>query len=442
MEKKNKLKLIVWGTIAIIVGLVFSFYHLVIPKLWGVKPYSPLSLNQLSPSVAVDEAIFYASKAREIIDGNFWLSDLMVAEYKQSSPIFMGEMIPSSLIALLSIFGGGIDNGFIIADFLFPALGFLIIGWFLYLLTNSHKWSMIGALLTMFFYHYLSSIPYFPSIIKLIIISVNLGNYSMMIRSFHPQISLLIFILFLGSLFKRKVKTTGVLLGMLSYSHFFYFSFGVALLGLRLKKNIKILLIGVLVSLPYLINLLVFQQSSLSKEFLEKIYFSPRLNVNQLISLCLGIILSWLIINKKKKQFFSDIFITGLFLALGANLVKFGLDDPVGHWMLRVINPSLVMLGVLVLAERVKVVNGLIATLIIALLVGYQGRVHWQYFKHQAQAYQIESEKVELFNWLNQNTAKNSVVISANLKDNLYLSIFTHNNSFIPTVYISKPRIC
>jgi len=426
-----------WLLVALIVGVIFSFYHLIIPNLWGIKPYSPLSLNTMSPSIEVDEAIFYASKAREIIDGNFRLSDVMIVEYKKSPPLFLGELVPAGLIAILSKLGNGVESGFMIADFFFPALGFLILSWFIYLLTKNQWWAMIGSLLTMFFYHYLKYLPYLPSIIKLAIKALSSGRCSFMIRSFHPQISLPLFLIFLIGVFKKKDWLTGIMLGVLAYSHFFYFSFGLALLGWRLRKNLKSLIIGLLISLPYLISLLVFKQSGLAEEFLEKIYFSPRVSWNQLIGLSLGIGLSFLIKNKANRWFFLNIFITGLVLILGANLFKFGLDDPIGHWMLRVIYPNLIIITVVIIAERIKTINWKVAVLILIGLLSYQFRVHWQYFKYNAQAFYIESDKLELFEWLNQNTPRGSVVVSASLKDNLYLPIFTHNNNFIPRAQIS-----
>jgi len=437
MSKANKLNFSWWIIVALIVGIIFSFYHLTIPNLWGVKSYSPLSLNSLSPSVEVDEAIFYATKTREIFDGHFKLSDLMIAEYKQSPSVFLGELVPASLTAALSKLGKGVEFGFMISDFLFPALGFLSLTWFLYWLTKNQSWAMIGALLTMFFYHYAGYLPYLPSILRLIIKALDAGRISFMVRSFHSQITLPLFVIFLTFLYQQKKRLSGVMLGVLAYSHFFYFSFALALLGLRLKKNLKGLVLGLLIALPYLVSLIQFKQSSLSADFFDKIYYSPKIDKNQVIVLVLGLGLTWLVKNKQKRWFFRDIFITGLGLMVGSALLKFGLDDPIGHWMLRAIYPSLIMLIVVILAERIKKINAVITILIIISLLGYQFRTHWQYFKNAALAFYLEPKKKELFNWLNENTPNGSVVVTNSLKDNLYLQIYTHNNSYIPRAQIS-----
>ncbi len=71
---------IYWIVGSLLVGLVFSFFHLMIP-LWGnfdKSLYSPLVLNQQSPSFVFDETIYYATKTRESLDGHYLINDPLV----------------------------------------------------------------------------------------------------------------------------------------------------------------------------------------------------------------------------------------------------------------------------------------------------------------------------------------------------------------------------
>ena len=65
-------------------------------------------------------------------------------------------------------------------------------------------------------------------------------------------------------------------------------------------------------------------------------------------------------------------------------------------------------------------------------ITGLSGKSPLAVFNRQAQAFQIEPDKVGAFEWINQNINKDSVILTSSLKDNLYLAIFTHANVFIP----------
>jgi len=439
-----------WLVLALLVGLVFGFYHWVIPSLWGIDNYSALSLNQQSPSFAVDETIFYGSKVQEILDGHWQLGDVMIWEYKDKASPFIGEWLVTVIMAGLSEIGGGVNQGFMLADFIWPAIAFLILTSLIYSLTKREDLAAIGALMVMFLANYLSYFPYLPSVARLMYRAIFRGTYSPLIRSFHPQISLSFFVgwmLVLWLMVKTKQGEkywwlVGIGLAGLVYSHFFYWTFALAFLGLyffRYQKRVaKALGLAGVLTLPYWLRLYQFKQSALSEDFLAKVNYQPGLGWKTLGLLILGFLVSLLVVKKKNlSNFWQRFYLTGLILIGVSAMIKLGLDDPIGHWLIRVIYPMTVVLVMVIVAERVKKLPEWLSILLVLILMGYQARVHWQYFKHQARAFQIEPERLELFEWLNHNTEKDSVVITSSLKDNLYLPVYTHNNVFIPRAQLS-----
>ena len=452
-------KVWLFGLAGLIVGGLYSFYHLAIPKLWGVSHYTPLALNTKSPSFAVDETIFYASKTREILDGNWWISDVDIKEYKNTPSPFVGETIPAVLMAFLVKLSGGVGKGFMIADFIFPGVVFFILSLLINQLTSRKYLSMVGALVVMFGYQYFSYFPYLPSIIKLLVKYFQTGAYSHFIRSFHPQISFGLFlgfvIIFFKTLNKHKKKVDiewwlGWFLGLLIYTHVFYWSFAFVWVGVGLvmalvnkdKKRVKrlglSLVIGLLLGLVYWLNLYWFSKLPISQDFILNSWFKTgwRLRDIGLIFIMTG--LTWFLIKEKvTRQFWLSFFVTSLVVMVGSQVIGLGFDDPVGHWLQRVVYPMTGVFGFSLLVNFLKRDYKWLSLGLVLLLLGYQSRVHFMYFKNQAEVFRIEPERLELFEWLNQNTQKDSVVMTAGLKDNLYLPVYTHNNVFIPRSQLS-----
>ncbi|PIR57099.1 MAG: hypothetical protein COU72_02740 [Parcubacteria group bacterium CG10_big_fil_rev_8_21_14_0_10_41_35] len=432
--------------VSLLVGLVFSFYHLTIPRWLNESRYTPLALNQSSPSVAVDETIFYASRAREILDGHWWLNDVGIVEYKNTPSPFVGETVPAVILAGLSRLGGGVDSGFMLADFIFPGMVFILLSLLLRRLTDKPYLSLAGALAVMISYHYLASFPFLPSVLKQIIQVFNLGSYSHLIRSSHPQISLVIFLVWVSAYFKNKnYLWLGGLLGLLTYTHLFYWSFAFAwtVVGLSLAlisrepqraKTLGLsLVIGLALGLLYWLNLCWFYQLPQRPDFILNSWLATGWPFKSIALILLMLGLAKITVkNKILSQFWLSFFSTSLIIVTGSQILGLGFDDPIGHWLLRVIYPLTAVFGFNLLFNYLKRDNRYLALGLTLLLLGYQARLHWQYFKNQAPAFMIESERLELFDWLNKNTAKDSVVITAGLTDNLYLPVYTHNNVFIP----------
>lgn len=378
------------------------------------NPY-PLALNTASPSFVVDETIFYASR-------------------NLSQPqLFFGEIIPTLLLKTL-------NNNFTLADALFPPLTFLALGWLFFTLTKNHYWSIFGSILTIGFFHYLNYFPYLPSVIAKIFASLSAGTYSLLIRTPHPQLTLVFFSVFACLIWlrlSRRLPDWPVSLGLaiLTYSHFFYWTFGLVwLLTLRLFRALPLWLV---LAFPYFINQWQLTQLSVWPEFLAESYYAPPPNFNQISLLVFCLILIQLIKARKLKQFWQSFYLSATVIIAASALLHFGADDPIGHWFTRVIEPLTIVMFITLINQKVRFIRPVWLAMLSLLLLIYLWQTQRIYFNKNRAGFVIEPEKIELFKWLNQNTPDNSIVVTASLVDNLYLPAHTNNQVFIPRSQVS-----
>ena len=439
------------------VSLVFGFYHLILSNRSGGY-YSPLVLNEQAPSFTTDEANAYAPQVKEMLEGNFWSSDFFIYEYKNYPSPFVISFLPTMFMAGLAKLAGGIDKGFILADFSWPVLSWLVLSYFIYKLTKKAYLAPVGSLLVINLGHYLSYFPFLPSVLKKMVDAWSIGAYSHFIRSFHPQISFLMIMIF--CLFLYQIQTDqskkyqpwwlGLSIGALFYTYIYYWTFAVAWILVLIVINylyknklvVNKLLIGLFVGLAMAIPLLnqiwQFQKLAISQSFNQSFEHLPSVSLKAIAILMIMMIVSRLFIkNVKERVFWWTLFLSVIGLFMAIHLFNLKVDDPIGHWMNRVGYPFSLILILIMLIRRVRK-KELILSLGLGLsLLLYQTRVHWRYFENKVSIFQLESERVEVFNWLNHNTAKESVVLTTSLIDNTYLPIYTHNNVFIPFSILS-----
>lgn len=444
-------KLSWWLFLAILVSLVFGFYHLMIPRWLNTDYYSPLVFNDQATSFTVDEANAYAPQVREFFDGNLWQSDSLVWEYKNSPSPFKSNIVPIWIMGGLAKLTGGVKEGFILADFIWPPIVFLSLSYFIYLLTKKFFLAPVGALITMFFFRYFNYLPYGPSIIKSIIDAPVTGSFSVFIRSFHPQVTFSFFIIFCLCLWQNKKPwLVGLSLGLLFYTYVYYWTFALGWLSLMiawaflakqfswLKKLLLALIIALILAGPYFWELWQFQQLAISQAFGASYRFLPQIGIKAMITVVIMLGVSRLTIKDKyEAMFWQSLYLTGVILVAMVYWLNLSVDDPFGHWLDRAIYPlSTILLSVLTM-RKLKKDYKVIGICLSLILLAYQGRSHWVYFKNSAEIFQLEPERQEVFNWLNNHTPKDSVVITTSLTDNLYLPVYTHNNLFAPFSYLT-----
>jgi len=368
---------------AIIVSLVSGFYNFFIQ--------TPLTLNPNSPSFAVYETFFYAPKV--------------------TNPFHQpGELVPAGLMWLLAKLTGSVVNAFIAADFIFPSVTFLA----LFLLTRS----ILISLSVLVFYHYLTYFPYLPSVIRLFFHYFQSGSYWPLIRGFHPQISLGLWFIFMR-------RPNWLTLTLLTYTDFFFWTMG--FIWLVFRHYFRPLIYWLVLTLPYWINIISLLPAA---DYWQRNYYFVLPTVNQFLVLTFGLNLAlW---QKRWRGFYMGVIV----LVAAASIFKFGPDDPIGHWFLRVVNPMTALLLFTVLFKYLKWPKLLRLALITGLLL-FQFRLHWQYFHHNAAAFTIEPERVQAFTWLKQNTLTGSIV-AADMKNSLYLPTYTHNQPYLKQAQLSQ----
>lgn len=457
-QKRNKLKLIgFYGLVILLVGLVFSSYNWQLKKINGDQ-YSALAINQEASPLLMDETIAYGSKTQEVLNSHIKLSDMFIAEYKNTPSPLLGEVVPASIMAGMVKLAGGMSQGFVLADMVWPGICFLSLSYLIFLMTKKPYLSAVGSLGAMFFGHYLSAIPYLPSVLKQIVGAMKVGAYSQFLRSFHPQITMPLFILVLINLWqilkskKANYKLVGLLavsVGLLFYSYLFFWIFSLAFTGMfslwslvkKEKQKFKSLFLGglggFLIGLVYLINMWQFYQTELSLAFNTNFNFQAAGGLKYLLILSVMLVMSGFVKKKNLKTFWQVFYSSGIALVIIVELLNFNVDNMLGHLMLRVFYPMIIIFTWVIMIGFIKKDKKMLALLLSLGLLVYQFVVHYQYFKNNAEMFKLEPARKQVFEWLNQNTSIDSVVLTDSLVDNLYLTVMTHNNVFVPHSYLS-----
>jgi len=456
-----------WGLIVICIGILFSFQNWFVPNLYKEKYYSPLALPDRAKSEAFDPTIYYGSKTREFMDGHWTINDPFIWEYKNKpSPFNLGEMVPTAIMATLAKLVGGIDKAFILSCFIFPPVSFLLISFLIYLATRKPWLSACGSLITIFFFLYLKYYPFLPSIINLIIKAPIHGYLSPLSGIFHPQITfpfflattIFIWLIIMKSSYLKKIRWLflGISLAILTYSYIFFWIYALAwiilLIGwLWIKKEkvinlelIKALITFILLSLPYFFAVYKFYQSGLLNSFIKiasfssgKYFLSPE-DIKWILYSLIFIFLSFCLNkNKQKRLFWVSFFATFIGLILAVKVLGVENAEIRGHWLIRIIWPFTFIILLSSFIERVKIDFKYLALILSIILLSYQFIAHYQFYKNNYWMFLIEPERIELFNWFNSHTEKDSVVITASLRDNLYIPVYTHNNVLVPRAFLS-----
>jgi hypothetical protein len=196
-----------------------------------------------------------------------------LAEY-ENVHTYITPFLSHLAMGTLAKLSGSIERAFVIADFLFPALIFLLFYLLAFEITQKKTLSIFSSTLFIFLPKLLLNIPPIFKYLQSYIITLALKTDTLYFSRFEdPQLTvplyLLAFYLCLRSL-KRKEKYTpiigGVIYGLLFYSYFYYwiyFSLGLGIMLIifliqkqyDLAKKIGLFFsTGILVSLPHWLN--------------------------------------------------------------------------------------------------------------------------------------------------------------------------------------------
>lgn len=440
--------------------LIFGLPHILIPRFLNGLAYAPLSLNSEIPFYTVDETFAYATKVQRSLKEGFFLKDVQIIENGSLPNLFITESFSSYLMAVISKIFGSVSNGFIAADFLFPAFNYLIVFVLLYLFTKDRPVSIVGSFFLINCFYLLKTVQFPVSFLLRLIDEIKFGSLLPFSRSFHPQITFLFFIASIIAFYmlvkSRKIVYSFVLgffLGLLGYCYIYYFAYIFTFFILffmyhLLKKDwllSKYLIISgfilTLMMIPVVSEFYRFIIIKPAYENFKENFVNPADN-NFWLNFKIIIMIVVLYIFKKRDRavfsFLNLLLISGLFLC---NL-QYVLNKNIhlsGHIEIRVIYPLLVIC-LFVVFSKININKYLKRFILIFLFLFsffYGFLNHYSYSRSYYNSYNIPNSEIEVYYWLNNNTDKRSVVLSASLRSNMMISSLTHNYVFIPHSFLT-----
>jgi hypothetical protein len=459
---------------AVFSGTLFVLQHLLIwYRLWREgKPWSFFSFVNPDPLVNL------APMIRDVLDGHWWVSDGRILEHAQLPNLW--SFVDPILISPLTFLTRSVSLTFLAGHFLVAAITFVIVYYLALRLTRSRAWSYLFSLLfgaAPLLSNYLFPTPL--ANLKMIARTVfHLGSYPgevLMSKyvSFSVLPGLVIFSLAFLTLLRaievpsrRSILTAGVVQGLLIYVYvtdvmFLFTAMGImALLFLwerrmaEFKALVGIVGTAIATSALYWWNFFSIQFLPWANEFYLRIggELTREFRVSQWKEYLLyaAFALAIWVIGKRMRQEKIATYLIGFVLSA---IVLLNLQVIVGF------NPAptvwaghqlyfgfflgwlvLVRWLYLMLRERhLRAANAFAATLIavVALVVPRIIATQAYIASYLYPAHTIPENLRESFAWLDQNTERDSVVVTPSLVTNALLPVFTHARVIMPVAVTS-----
>lgn len=144
-----------------------------------------------------DDVSLYASRIREVYDGNYLNADPYI--YENKTRPYIRPFLSEFLVGILGkILGLSIDNLIIFGDFIFPIIIFYLLFYFINLFVGSLSLSLFGSIAIM-----LAEIPY--SLIALVKLSLPLNTLTFS-RPISPQFHYIFFVSCLIFIYKSLLN--------------------------------------------------------------------------------------------------------------------------------------------------------------------------------------------------------------------------------------------
>src|SRR3989304_7442496 len=210
---------------------------------------------------------------------------------KNYTPFSLFPNSPSAILAGLSFLTGSLGNAFIVSDFIFPPILFLIIYLFLRNYLGNIYYRLTTSFLIVTARDLITLIPYPISTFKYLTAASHQEELLFLSRTPHPQISLIFLFAGVWALYKllskpdhkRFIFLTGLFFGLLFYTYMFYFTFFslffllifIYFLVKKDKMIVKSLLISGLITAIiasyYIYNVIQFYRLDIATDFSEKL---------------------------------------------------------------------------------------------------------------------------------------------------------------------------
>ncbi len=477
LKVKSKYSVLI---VALLCGFIFSSHHLLSTILLGGAYYTPLVSRDVNFYTL--EETMYASNIRDVYDGHLIVTDSQIYENKDQ-PNVLTPWFTYFVLGLMAMLTGSVENTFIIGDFVFPALTFLVLYFTINRATQNHLVGILGGVAVLFIsYAFALQSPefYTQNLIPFNFtrLPYYLGRLPFTEFTFLLLISTILFTyLSIETRKKRFVLIAGLLGGMQFYTYVFnIFAIAIGLVFLFLfyliRKdlgNAKIIfsigLIAFLIGLPYIIQFVTIRLSEGYSEFLYKtgVYYGRFNPLFMLRTIFYGFMIIPFLMLKEKKPVHTILLLfyaTGL-IGLNLQLLVGYTIQPTHYWFV-ILEPLGVILGVIyfyelfykkniVKALSTNFVNKLVSpihnnfkTITIVLTAGlllHGILMHASYAILTYKDFTLSESQRELFAWLDNNTEKDTVVMTLNPENNILLPVYTHNNVFLPNALNSMTPV-
>ncbi len=454
LNMSKKIRLITL-TLALCVGVVFSLKNIVLYSRTINNPqlfFTPFSGGDNDT---------YGAQIREVFEGKLFSGDAYSYETRNKLPIH--NWLPILSLGLIAKVFNSVELVFILSDFFFPAILFILFVKFVYQLTQRYWVSVVTSLSTLFLFQLISKIP--PVTKELAYkfwqtITLKQPSSSYFSRLPPPQFTFTIFFLFIISLYytltkKNKNKIIfllpGVLSGLLAYIYFYHWTASLVMivvcLGFNLLAKNKIVAKRLLITL--LIALIIssgYFYQIFSVNLIDKQYQMGRIDghfIEPLTTLrygLLSIIIFWLVRKQALKQLLASIFISAVILVNLQAIIGYTVSP--GHWPNSTFEPLVVVSAGILLVEicnrlnRQKILNYfwiLLFPIFLYAILNQLGSA-----KSESSLYYLSPGEKRLYDWLNKNSPSDNVVLSFNKTISRRLPAITHQYPYLPYGCLSQ----
>jgi len=456
-------------TISLIYGSIHFFRAAIL--ISEGKTYDPLSLLAY-----FDETNVTGPRAREVLDGNRYVSDVDSYEHI-SAPAWL-PVLPPLLFAPLVLISRSVPHAFIAAEFIFPFLYFFLWYGIAGLIFKGRRWPSLFSALWLCLFPYIGL--FFPAT-SFSQLKTLIGNFLpfqhglsrdrlslVLMESFIPDF--LIFGAALYFLFKSfltaKAKyyaALGVSIGLMFYTYFYHwtFTFCAALLLFlyailqKDRQRIRGFLIcfgaAAAIAFGYVLQYLAANQLPQYQQIIARLWIEHgrTFRISEwpyYAAVLFFLFVFWRIwkrietddADKRVMLVIGSMLATGVF-ALNAQIVT-GFNIQPSHWMPRTnviaLDFAMAFSGYWLFLRLRSIRWKRVCIAAFILLTAFQiiGGFHSQYVyaKAFAERMTIEPWRKKSLGWLNAHIQKNDVVLSTSLVTNYFLPLYTSARIYLP----------
>ncbi len=454
---------------ALLCGILFSLPSILMPVMRNDALYTPLVVKGVN-AYTYDQTM-YASSIRDVVDGHYVVRDPVLYESKGNASILI-PIFPAVFLGVMSILLGSVQMTYVVGSFIFPLISFLLVYFLFHMASKSRDAAILAALFVMIGFNFVLTPPLTPQNIQFhvneaILYPINAINYLNRLPAIQfVFVELMIAVILMYLMMERKsakyAVLCGISIGVLFYSYTYYWV-GLAMSGgllflwalyrkdMYIVKSIAIVaVVAAAISLPYWVDLLSFASTPEYFDVGSRVGMTERFSgLHPILTLKYAVFLAiFAYFVKKRDNFFrlaASVLISGI-VALNIQLIT-GFSVQPEHYDFAFLGPLSAMLLVYIFVQIssgsyrispfLRSNSRKIFILFATALLAFGLYSHTAYSMNAYKSFGLSTEYREAYDWLNNNTERDSVVATMSTEQNLLLTVYTHNNVFIPNGFLS-----